>query len=228
MFGITLRRNFAFSLFFAVDIAEFWRRWHISLSSWFRDYVFIPLGGNRCGKRRQIWNIVATFTISGLWHGANWTFVIWGFLNGLYCVPRVIVGEPLAPLATSRVAIVRWATVLVRVGLTFFLTLLAWVFFRAETAGKAFAYIDAILSPSLLSNPTGPLRDIGMLSQSFFAVVSIAALLALEWIQRHKRFALELDEKAMPLRWATYALVFGLILTLRYTGQSLDFIYFQF
>ncbi len=86
LFGFRLMRNFAFP-YFSRDIAEFWRRWHISLSSWFRDYVYIPLGGSRGGKPRRISNIIVTFTVSGLWHGANWTFVVWGLLNGLYYLP---------------------------------------------------------------------------------------------------------------------------------------------
>ncbi len=227
MFGFDLMQNFN-TPYFSQSIPEFWRRWHISLSSWFRDYVYVPLGGNRVGKPRQAFNLLVTFTLSGIWHGANWTYVIWGFLNGLFCLPRLAIGEPLAPLARSKVLVVRWGTILFRVGLTFFLTLLAWTFFRADTLGKAFAHVGAIFSPSVFSSPVGPLRELGMLSNGFVAFIAVAALLMLEFLTRSKPFALDLNTRVMPQRWATYATVVGLILTLRYTGESLDFIYFQF
>jgi D-alanyl-lipoteichoic acid acyltransferase DltB (MBOAT superfamily) len=89
LFGFNIMRNFAFP-YFSRDIAEFWRRWHISLSSWFRDYVYIPLGGSYGSKLRRIRNILITFTVSGFWHGANWTFIFWGFLNGLYYIPLML------------------------------------------------------------------------------------------------------------------------------------------
>ena len=92
LFGFSLMQNFAFP-YFSRDIAEFWRRWHISLSSWFRDYVFIPLGGSRGSKFFSIRNIVITFTVSGLWHGANWTYVVWGLLNGLAYIPLMLLDK---------------------------------------------------------------------------------------------------------------------------------------
>src|SRR5262249_5262686 len=117
LFGFELMQNFAMP-YFSQSIPEFWRRWHISLSTWFRDYVYIPLGGNRVSKPRQAVNLMATFVLSGLWHGANWTFIVWGFLHGLYSLPRVFIGEPLARFAASPRALVRVPVALARVLIT--------------------------------------------------------------------------------------------------------------
>ncbi len=138
LFGFSLMRNFAFP-YFSRDIAEFWRRWHISLSTWFRDYVYFPLGGSRVGKPRHIWNLIVTFTVSGFWHGANWTFIIWGFLNAVYYVPLMLVKHHrrnLDTVAEGRLLpSVREALAMLA---TFGATLIAWVFFRAATVGDAF------------------------------------------------------------------------------------------
>lgn len=228
LFGFELMQNFA-TPYFSQNIPEFWRRWHISLSTWFRDYVYIPLGGNRVSKPRQAVNLMATFMLSGLWHGANWTFVVWGFLHGLYSVPRVFIGEPLARFAQSANAFVRIPTVLFRVGLTFVLVLVAWIFFRAPDVRTAFSMIGRIFSPSVLSSPVAALRGFGVLSTLGYAMFGIAVLLSLEFLQRDKRHALEFtDNVGLLRRWPAYAAVAALVLILRYTGESLDFIYFQF
>jgi alginate O-acetyltransferase complex protein AlgI len=228
LFGFELMQNFA-TPYFSQSVPEFWRRWHISLSTWFRDYVYIPLGGNRDGKLRQAANLMATFMLSGLWHGANWTFVIWGFLHGLYSVPRVFIGEPLARLAQSANAFVRVPTVLFRVGLTFTLVLIAWIFFRARDVGTAFNLIGQLLSPSLFSSPLAALRGFELMGTLGYAGVGCAVLLSLEWLQRGKPHALSFDDQTPLLRrWPAYVGIAALVLLLRYTGESLDFIYFQF
>lgn len=225
--GFELMQNFA-TPYFSQSMPEFWRRWHISLSTWFRDYLYIPLGGNRGSRLRRAFNILTTFTISGLWHGANWTFVAWGFLNGLFCLPRVFFGDPLARFAASPIKVVRWVIVAFRVGMTFALTSLAWIFFRATGINQALDAIASLTSPTLLNNPIGALREIGMLSTTVLAGISVSAMLALEWMQRDRKFALDVESRPLTLRWATYASMVALIVSLRYTGQSLDFIYFQF
>lgn len=227
LFGFELMQNFA-TPYFSQSHPEFWRRWHISLSSWFRDYVYIPLGGNRASKARQAFNLLVTFTLSGLWHGANWTFIVWGVLNGLYVIPRVLIGEPLARPATSRNPFVRVPTIALRILMTFALTVLAWIFFRSPTISGAWRVVGEIASPSLFSSPISILRSMGLLTTVAYAGLAISFLLAMEWWQRDKKYALELGERAALLTWPACALVFVITLFFRYTGASLDFIYFQF
>ncbi|MDB6106362.1 MAG: putative poly(beta-D-mannuronate) O-acetylase [Gammaproteobacteria bacterium] len=227
LFGFELMQNFA-TPYFSQSHPEFWRRWHISLSTWFRDYVYIPLGGNRASKPRQAFNLLVTFTLSGLWHGANWTFIVWGVLNGLYVIPRVFIGEPLARPASSPRFFVRAPTIALRILVTFALTVVAWIFFRSPTIGGAWTVLREIASPSLFSSPVAGLRSLYLLSTVAYAGVAIVFLLAMEWWQRDKRYALELGERAALLTWPACALVFVITLLFRYTGASLDFIYFQF
>lgn len=227
LFGFELMQNFA-TPYFSQSHSEFWRRWHISLSTWFRDYVYIPLGGNRASKPRQAINLLVTFTLSGLWHGANWTFIVWGVLNGLYVIPRVFIGEPLARPASSPRFFVRVPTIALRILVTFALTVVAWIFFRSPTIGGAWTVLREIASPSLFSNPVAGLRSLYLLSTVAYAAAAIVFLLAMEWWQRDKKYALELGERAALLTWPACALVFVITLLFRYTGASLDFIYFQF
>jgi D-alanyl-lipoteichoic acid acyltransferase DltB (MBOAT superfamily) len=222
LFGFELMQNFA-TPYFSRSIPEFWHRWHISLSTWFRDFVFIPLGGSRVGKARYARNILITFTASGLWHGANWTFVVWGFLNGLYYLPHVFLGPP-SPQRGYGVLRTLFAVLV-----TFLLTLLAWIFFRARTIGAALTMVASIFSPSIAIDPLPIVRAFGLLTTVTFAGFAIAAMCVLEFIQRGKGFALDFDARSAPAaRWTAYASVVALIVCLRYTGSALDFIYFQF
>jgi len=227
LFGFELMQNFA-TPYFSQNHPEFWRRWHISLSTWFRDYVYIPLGGNRTSKPRQAFNLLVTFTLSGLWHGANWTFIVWGILNGLYVIPRVFIGEPLAPAANSPNWLVRVPTVAFRILFTFSLTVLAWIFFRSPTIAGAWKVLGEIGSRSLFTSPLPMLRSMGLLTTVAYAVLAITFLLVIEWWQRDKRYALEMGERAALITWPACATVFAVIIFFRYTGASLDFIYFQF
>ncbi len=227
LFGFELMQNFA-TPYFSQNHPEFWRRWHISLSSWFRDYVYIPLGGNRTSKRRQAFNLLVTFTLSGLWHGANWTFIVWGVLNGLYVIPRVFIGEPLARPANSPNFLVRAPIVAFRVLLTFALTVVAWLFFRSPTIAGAWTAIRQITSRSVFTSPVATLRSMGLLTTVAYAALAITFLLAIEWWQRDKKYALELGDRAALLTWPACTLVFIITVFFRYTGASLDFIYFQF
>jgi len=227
LFGFELMQNFA-TPYFSQNHPEFWRRWHISLSTWFRDYVYIPLGGNRASKPRQALNLLVTFTLSGLWHGANWTFIVWGILNGLYVIPRVFIGEPLAKPASSANLFVRIPTILFRMLLTFALTIVAWVFFRSSTISGAWHTLRAIASPSLLVSPVPVLRSMGLLSTVGYAALAIAFLLAMECWQRDRKYPLEMGERAALVTWPACTLVLTVIVLFRYTGASLDFIYFQF
>jgi alginate O-acetyltransferase complex protein AlgI len=227
LFGFELMQNFA-TPYFSQSHPEFWRRWHISLSSWFRDYVYIPLGGNRASRPRQAFNLLVTFTLSGLWHGANWTFIVWGVLNGLYVIPRVFIGEPLARPASSPNLFIRVPTVALRMLVTFALTVVAWIFFRSPTISGAWSALRQIASPSLFMSPVAALRAAGLLTTTAYAALAIAFLLAMEWWQRDRTYALELGDRAALVTWPACALVFVITLFFRYTGASLDFIYFQF
>ena len=141
LFGFNLKRNFAFP-YFSRDIAEFWRRWHISLSTWFRDYLYIPLGGSKGGIQMRIRNTFIIFVVSGFWHGANWTFIVWGALNAIYFLPLLLMKKN--RVNTNQVAEGRYLPnfkELYQMLFTFFITLIAWVFFRADNVLHAISYL---------------------------------------------------------------------------------------
>ena len=140
LFGIDLLRNFNYP-YFSRDIAEFWRRWHISLSSWFKDYLYIPLGGSKGEKWMQVRNTFIIFLVSGFWHGANWTFIAWGFINALYFIPLLILNKNRENIQTATLTIKN----VTNIALTFAITCLAWIFFRAKTIVIAFQYIKKIV-----------------------------------------------------------------------------------
>lgn len=218
LFGFQLMQNFAFP-YFSRDIAEFWRRWHISLSSWFRDYVYIPLGGSRTSRFRHVWNIIVTFTVSGLWHGANWTFVVWGFLNGLYYLPLLLAGKQ--KQHTEIVAEGRLIPSLREFSLmaiTFLLTLLAWIVFRAASLEHALSYTAGIFTRSW---------SLAALQHYQIPVLLGCFLFGVEWLQRAKRHALQIERMPGWVRWAIYYVLVLVIFRYGNTGH-VPFIYFQF
>lgn len=219
LFGIELLRNFAFP-YFSRDIAEFWRRWHISLSTWFRDYLYIPLGGSKGGTWIKVRNTFIIFIVSGFWHGANWTFIVWGLLNALYIMPSIV-------FSTNRnnldiVAQGKYLPTLkemLSMLLTFILTVFAWIFFRSDNIYEAINYISGIFSGSLLTIPT--IRPSIMLCLILFFVF-------IEWIGREDEFAIEklgLDWYKL-LRWFFYLVISLFIFS--NLGIEQTFIYFQF
>lgn len=219
LFGFHLMRNFAFP-YFSRDMAEFWRRWHISLSTWFRDYVYLPLGGSRGSTGMAIRNTLIVFTVSGFWHGANWTFIAWGLLNAIYFIPLLLAKKNRRYLGD--VAEGRWfpsPLEALQIARTFLLTCLAWVFFRAPTITDAVQYLAGIFSPSLLSIP--------QVAPGWLFIL-LALFVAVEWVQRNKQHALQIDglEVAFPARWLVY---YGVLWTIFFVGGSQQqFIYFQF
>ena len=219
LFGIDLLRNFAFP-YFSRDIAEFWRRWHISLFTWFRDYLYIPLGGSQGGTWHKVRNTFIIFLVSGFWHGANWTFIVWGFLNVLYIMPSIVFGTNRTNLNT--VAQGKWLPNLKefsQILVTFGLTVFAWIFFRADNIRHAFGLISSIFSRSLLTMPTDIPRRV-LLFIVFFLIV--------EWAGRAQHYAIEKNEFKLPryLQWGFYyALVFAIFY---FSGSEQTFIYFQF
>lgn len=219
LFGFDLMKNFAFP-YFSRDIAEFWRRWHISLTTWFRDYLYIPLGGSRDGKFRTIRNIFIIFIVSGFWHGASWTFIFWGFLNALYFIPLLLLNRNRQNLDTaSKGRIIPTLKDSVSISITFGLTMLAWIFFRADTITQGFSILRKIFSTSLFTFPD---RFSGRI------ILLIIALVIVEWLQRDKEHGLDFSGRKIPIV-LRYLIYYAVILSiLIFTGKTQEFIYFQF
>ena len=220
LFGFSLMTNFR-TPYFSRDIAEFWRRWHISLSTWFRDYLYIPLGGSRVNKTRAIVNTFIIFLVSGFWHGANWTFLAWGFLNALYFIPLLLTGYNRKNLNTvAENQLLPSIKEFLQIGLTFSLTVFAWIFFRAENINHALNYISEIFSSSLMSLPE---------IRPTILFITIVAFLFIEWIGRNRNFAIEKLNiySNHLLRWSFYCLLLFLIAMLN-NSKGTEFIYFQF
>lgn len=221
LFGFSLMRNFAFP-YFSRDIAEFWRRWHISLSTWFRDYLYIPLGGSKGGTWMKVRNTFVIFLVSGFWHGANWTFIIWGALNAIYFLPLLLRNKNRSNLdivAEGRLfpSLKEFSQIL----LTFLLTLIAWIFFRAASVTDAFSILGSIFSSSLFTMPDIPVR-------AFLVLTLITVFMIIEWMGRENQYALEnvTITFSRPVRWAVYYSIILMIFI--FAGQGQTFIYFQF
>ena len=220
LFGIRLMRNFAFP-YFARDIAEFWRRWHISLTTWFRDYLYIPLGGSRCSKAKMVRNTFAIFLVSGLWHGANWTFVAWGAFHALLFLPLLLVGRNRKYL--SGVAEDRWYPTPAELAMmlkTFLLAMAGWLVFRATSlaeAGRWFCDIANFASYGLV----GDFPHAGRV-----AFPMIGLMFACEWLNRREQFGFARYPRWTALRWLLYFVL--ALLVFMYTPGSQTFIYFQF
>lgn len=223
LFGFNLMQNFAFP-YFSRDIAEFWRRWHISLSTWFRDYLYIPLGGSRTGKWKGIRNVFIIFLVSGFWHGANWTFIIWGAINAACFLPLFLLDlnrNNLDVIAqNSALPSIRNAFSMLA---TFGITVIAWIFFRADNVTQAITMIIDIFSPSLFSTPDFP----GM-GRAAMILPFLIFFLYVEWVERRQKFALENFGLSWPrfLRWIFYILIAASIPMFGVKEQQ--FIYFQF
>lgn len=219
LFGIELLRNFAFP-YFSRDIAEFWRRWHISLSSWFKDYLYIPLGGSKGSTLKKVRNVFIIFIVSGFWHGANWTFIIWGLLNALYILPSVLIKTNRNNLEI--VAKGRLLPTIRELGLicmTFGLTVIAWIFFRSKSVGAAFDYLSGIFSKSLFTVPS---------ILPLVTLFLVAVFVVIEWLGREDQYALQNFgfKWARPVRWSFYFANVWVILF--FSGNQHEFIYFQF
>ena len=220
LFGIELIRNFSFP-YFSRDIAEFWRRWHISLSTWFRDYLYIPLGGSKGGTWMKVRNTFIIFLVSGFWHGANWTFIAWGFLNALYIMPSIIFNSNRNNLdIVAQGKYLPNLKELFSILLTFCLTVFAWIFFRAENLAEALCYISRIfysLTPSkTVIFPTS-------------IIILISCFILFEWVGREKQFALQITTKIKSggIRLLIYYVVIASILIFGNFSDN-QFIYFTF
>lgn len=214
LFGFELMSNFRFP-YFSRNIAEFWRRWHISLSTWFRDYLYIPLGGSRGSKAKTLKNIFIIFIVSGFWHGANWAFVMWGLVHALMYIPIFLIGKNRTYLS-SVTGEDRWFPNLKEVwqmASTYFFVLIGWVFFRSESIGSAFEYLLAI--PSTFQIPL-------MFKQG---VIYTMTLLVLEWLMRKDERS-PLKTPNQVVNWILYSVILFMIMI--YMDNRVPFIYFQF
>lgn len=220
LLDIKLIDNFR-SPYLSASIKEFWSRWHISLSTWFRDYVYIPLGGNRCSKMCQRRNVLITFMLSGLWHGANWTFVIWGGIHGLAQILENLLTKWLSKVRDNKIGHA------VSVVVVFFFCNIAWVFFRAENfrdaiyvLTKAFGGIFA--GRSYWSSQLMPLYQLILL------LLYILALFIYDWIDYQIGMKQWLEEKSGIFQWVFFVLLGLAVVFCSKKGVAAEFVYFQF
>ena len=221
LFGFNLMRNFN-TPFFSRSVPEFWRRWHISLTSWFRDYVFFPLGGSRCSRWKTIRNVYIVWGVSGLWHGANWTFVCWGLIHATLLVAYTLLG--INTKYNHEVAYGRYLPSIketLQMALTFLLFAVSMIIFRAENMTQAVGYLTAMV--------TNQFFDATML-QGKQPLCFALLLLSVEWLQRDKQHALQFTDikpfKYRFVRWSVYYVI--LLVIFKYAGSSQTFVYFQF
>lgn len=218
LLGFDLMTNFKVP-YFSRDVAEFWRRWHISLSTWFRDYIYYPLGGSREGKRKSIRNVMIIFLVSGFWHGANWTYIIWGGLNGLFFIPLLLRNKN-----RNNIEVVAYGKTfasvkeLLNIGFTFFLICVSWIFFRADSLHQAIDFISTIFNN--ITNFTFPQN--ALLSLTFIAI-----LIFIEWTGRYNDIPITGWKYPKLVKHGLYSLI---ILTILYffDFNTKAFIYFQF
>ena len=218
LFGIKLMENFRLP-YFSRSIGEFWRRWHISLMTWFRDYLYIPLGGSRKGSARTMLNVFIVFLLSGLWHGANWTYVAWGGYNAcLLTIGRWLGANHQSPQSD----IPTWRSI-PRIIFTFLLVAIGWIVFRSASLAEAYDYLTRLFT-------TLPSFSLGGLQHGKVALLYCAMMLVVEWVQRDRLCPLQLEGLAIGryqvVRWAIYYLVLFLVFFGR--GEEQTFIYFQF
>ena len=216
--GFSLMTNFR-QPYLSSSIAEFWRRWHVSLSTWFRDYLYIPLGGNRVSSWRWLRNLLIVFAVSGLWHGANWTYVIWGLLHGTYIAVSAWT-QALRQRTVQAMGMGRWPVVLrtARIACTFFFVSFAWIFFRARTLTDAWYVITHIPLAS---------RGAERLEVPVIALLGMVVVLVTDWLEQREPVPAIVSRQPLVPRWAVY---YAVVLTILVWGNfgSREFIYFQF
>ncbi len=219
LFGFNLRQNFAFP-YFSRDMAEFWRRWHISLTTWFRDYVYIPLGGSKGGQWMQLRNVLIIFLVSGFWHGTNWTFIAWGALNAAYFLPLLWMNRNRKHTdVVAEHSLLPSVKELILMGLTFMATVMAWVLFRADSLSHAMAYYKGMFSSSIMSLPE---------IRPTFLLVFLFIFVVVEWFGRRRQYAIEILWVSYP-RWVRLSIYYVIVMIIfLYGSKEKEFIYFQF
>ena len=222
LFGISLKQNFNFP-YFSRSIPEFWRRWHISLMTWFRDYIYFPLGGSRCARWKVIRNTLIVFFVSGLWHGANWTFICWGLYHACLIAIYILLG-----INTKSKDVVAQGRLLPSVrefcqlAITFFLAVVGWIIFRSENMPQAYEFLSRMFTTMF---------DQGLyIAHGKRYLIWGFLMLLVEWLQRDKQHALQLSHQGLfryaPARFALYAVLVYIMFL--YAGTVQTFIYFQF
>jgi len=218
LFGFNLKQNFAFP-YFSRDIAEFWRRWHISLSTWFRDYLYIPLGGSRVSNAKKVRNTFIIFMVSGFWHGANWTFVFWGLLNAIYFLPLLLLKKNRTYLGVIGNNSFPQLNEIFSMIITFLLTVLAWVFFRAQNITEAFGILKNILT----------LQQGNRIDIPVTIVLILVTFILIEWFGRRSEFAIQNSFKKYSIvkRVFIYIIIISIFMFGKF-NSNYEFIYFQF
>lgn len=212
--GFELTENFR-RPYFAVSVTDFWRRWHISLSTWLKDYVYIPLGGSRCSKLRNYWHIFVTFLVSGIWHGANWTFIVWGICHGVCQIIEKAIGQQRCNYG--------WFGKTVKIVVTFIIVNFAWIFFRMPTLSDAYGVIERIFNFSLPMS-----LYISGFTDFAFVIFGISLLFLKDWSDEYFPDRIELlHNKSVIVRWCTYLFVIVSILLAGVFGAD-QFIYANF
>ncbi|WP_353959604.1 MBOAT family O-acyltransferase [Echinicola jeungdonensis] len=221
LLGFRLMQNFAFP-YFSRDIAEFWRRWHISLSTWFRDYVYIPLGGSRGSKILSIRNIFIIFLVSGFWHGANWTFIVWGGIHAMLFIPLFVFNKNRRNLNPIKMkSLLPSFKDFLSILITFLLVTLAWIFFRAENMQAAWIYLNSMFDWSAFSKPSMNIRVYMFMALSFLFI-------GVEWRGRTEEFAIQKLGFSKPAI-VRYGLYYSLVMMVfLFATKEQEFIYFQF
>ena len=226
LFGIDLMRNFNIP-YFSRNISEFWSRWHISLTTWFRDYIYIPLGGNREGRLRTLRNTLIVFLLSGIWHGANWTFVCWGLYHALLIIVFFLLGVRRQPKVVAANSVLPSVKECAQMAVTFFLVVIGWIIFRSENMSMAYHYIVRMFTTPWTDFSAKMFIDLTVLKD---ALIGCAIMLLVEWLQRKKAHGLEYNSSRL-MRWTTvrWSLYIFLIYTIFYCIRTqTEFIYFQF
>ena len=226
MFGFSFRENFYYP-YVSESITEFWRRWHISLGSWFRDYIYIPLGGSRAGKWKSFRNTLVIFLVSGFWHGANWTFVAWGAYHALLFLPLLLLGQNRRYRdSVAENSFLPSVKELTQMGATFLLVLLGWILFRSEDISQAAVYLERMFNVSLFSAPQLVGLGFGqlLLKKCFFFT---ALMFVVEWIGRKQAHGLMIEDLSLPVRYVIYTVLLIIIYGFDASNPQ-GFIYFQF
>jgi D-alanyl-lipoteichoic acid acyltransferase DltB (MBOAT superfamily) len=233
LMGIDIMQNFR-QPYLAGTIAEFWRKWHISLSSWLKDYIYIPLGGNRKGYVRKLVNLMIVFAISGLWHGAAWTFVIWGLLHGAY----QILGIVLKPIRDNIVKVLKverdsFSHRLFKIAVTFMLVNIGWIFFRAPSFGTAWHFLANMWKPTLWVLFDGTLFNLGLSAADMrLLILSLILLVVVDELnEKGISISKHITEQSLPFRWLVYIAAIVFVVTCGIWGPGYDaasFIYSSF
>jgi alginate O-acetyltransferase complex protein AlgI len=230
LFGFKLMKNFNFP-YFSRDIAEFWRKWHISLSTWFRDYLYVPLGGSKGTRVNKFRNVFIIFLISGFWHGANWTFIVWGAINALYFTPLLFLKKNRDNINLVSVdRLLPTVKEFFQISFTFFLVCLAWVFFRSENISNAFHFLMTLFEGLVYKTGYVQLLDLFYFKIGAVFPLIFIVFLSFEWAGRSNMYAIEklFIKKKRIFRRIVYYVIILIVMYYSASDVEQEFIYFNF